>query len=119
MFRVLLILILLSASVFAQTQEKLKTYKFFEYEKISNNLLKEKLENFRLEVMKSKNSQGQIINYGKPSEVAKAEKQLKKNMFNCGYAGCYWLTFINGGVSKKGKTELWIVPEGAEPPMPN
>lgn len=116
--QILLIIIATSLFVSAQTEEKPKAYKFFEYGKISNKLLKEKLESFISEVNKI-NGRGVVINYGKSSEVFKNVKQFEKNMPRCGYDGCSRITIVRGGIRKKSKTEFWIVPEGAEEPIPS
>lgn len=69
-----LILFVMSSIAFAQTQEKKEAYRFFGFEKISDDLLKEKFEQFYSEVKKDAVSQGFIINYGSAKEIAKREK---------------------------------------------
>ncbi len=122
MFRaLLLILVLFSSLAFSQKKQDLKAYKFFEFGKISNNLLKEKLENFRVEILKSSNAQGYIINYGKAAEIANLEKQIRRSSpRNCGYDGAYCgrIVFLKSNITKKKNTQFWIVPEGAQPPTP-
>lgn len=112
-----LILCVFGISALAQTQEKPKAYKFFEYEKISDGLLTEKLEGFYKELQKD-NSQGYIISYGKEKEASKREKQIQKsNKFSRPDAPK--ITYVRGEDKSKPKTAFWIVPKGALPPTPN
>lgn len=112
-----LLLFVMNFAVLAQTQEKKEAYKFFEYEKISDVLLKEKFTEFYNELKKEDVSQGFIINYGTAKEVAKRENKIR-NLINFRDDDMPRLTFVQGGNSNKPKTIFWIVPEGAEPPKP-
>lgn len=118
MLQVLFLLLIVNSSVdFAQAQLKPNAYEFFECEKISNNLLKEKVKNFYTELKKDSDSQGYIINYGTDKEIAKREKQIKDSM-NFRDDDAPRITFVRGGNESKLKTVFWIVPAGAEPPTP-
>ena len=112
-----LILFVLSSIAFAQTQENKEAYKFFEFEKISDSLLKEKFTEFFNEVKKDDVSQGYIINYGTAKEIAKRENKIR-NLIDFRDGDPPRLTFVQGGNSNKPKTIFWIVPESAEPPKP-
>lgn len=122
--RILLIIIATSLIVAAQEQEKPKAYKFFEFGKISDKLLKDKLEEFRKEIVEviANEGIGIIINYGSSNEIEQRERKILDNSYkgNCGYDGeiCGRRTFVNGGFRKTPMTELWIVPAGAESPIP-
>lgn len=73
MWRILfLILILFSSIAFAQTQEKLQAIKFYEFGKISESKLKQKLDDFN-EKVKEQKAMGYIIIAGK----TKTRKLLK------------------------------------------
>jgi hypothetical protein len=118
----LLISVLFSLVFYVQAQEKPKAYKFFEFGKISNRLLKEKFEAFSVEVGESKSNKGKgyIIYYMKPRDAALFEARIIRLLpSNCGYDGekCARFRFVYRGNSKKGKTEFWVVPEGAEEPI--
>ena len=118
MLRVLfLILCFFSVSAFAQTKEKPQAYKFFEYEKISDTVLTQKLEDYYKQLASS-NSQGYIINYGKDKDAEKREKQIRKSNDFRG-ADPPKITYVRGDNKSKPKTILWIVPAGALPPTPN
>lgn len=110
-----LILFVMSSVVFAQAQEKKEPYKFFEFEKISDSLLKEKFEQFYDELKKETVLQEYIFNYGLEKEIAKRERKFRNLIV---FRDHTWsrLTFVQGGNSSKLKTIFWIVPEGAEPP---
>ena len=118
MFRFLFFIFVLTFSVsFAQAQEKKEPVKFFEFEKISDKLLKEKFIEYKNAL--KPNAQGFIINYGTKKEILKREKQLQKQMAEVfrGYEPSR-ITFVRNENSGKTRTVLWIVPEGAEKPKP-
>lgn len=112
-----LIVFLLSISIYAQAQQKPAAYKFFEYGKITDNELKEKLDNFYKELKKN-NSQGYIIDYGTDKDVKKRQKQMKKSSAFQG-ADAPKIEYVRGLNKNETKTILWIVPKGALPPTPN
>ena len=118
MFRTLfLMLFLFSVSVYAQAQAKPTAYKFFEYGKISDNLLKEKLADYYKE-LKQGNSQGYVIDYGSDKDVKKRQKQMKNSDAFRG-ADAPKIEYVRGLSKNEAKTILWIVPKGALPPTPN
>jgi hypothetical protein len=117
MGRFLLILVLMSFVAFAQAQEKKEAYKFFEFEKISDSLLKEKIEQYCNQLSEEGLSQGYVINYGTSKEISKRERKIR-NLIVFRNHDQSRLTFVQGGNSNKPKTIFWIVPEGAEPPKP-
>ncbi len=110
-----LILIVMSSVAFAQPQEKKEAYKFFEYEEISNELLKEKIQSFCDEVDKT-SLIGWIINYGTPKEIASREKQIQNTRICTKEFPSPRIMFLRIEEKNKSKTEFWIVPPGEEPP---
>ena len=112
-----LILLVMSSVAFAHTQEKQQAYKFFEFENVSKSLLKEKWNEFYNQLKVDKSSQGYIINYGKPKEVAKREKQIRE-LINFREYDAPRITFVRGENVNKLKSVFWIVPAGAEMPKP-
>lgn len=117
MNRVLFLILAVIISVsFVQAQEKQDAYKFFEYEKISDKLLKEKLDSFCREIDKT-GWVGWIFNYGTQDEIKKREKQILKN-YDCRQEfPDPRITFERKKVKDKSKTVFWIVPPGKEPPV--
>lgn len=89
--------------------------KLFEYAKISNNLLKEKLNSFCEKIVKTK-SEGRIINYGTTKEVAVRVRQINKNYSSLGDCHEARIIFVDGGKIRKSGTEFWIVPSNPKPP---
>lgn len=67
------ILIVFISLAIVRAQEKPKAFVFFECEKISSNLLKEKVDEFYKKLKNNKDSQGYIINYG----TAKKSQNVK------------------------------------------
>lgn len=117
MIRILILLLIVMSSVaFSQAQEK-EPVKFFEYGKISDSLLKEKLYKFKAELLSG--TQGYIINFGNDKEIAQREKQIQKVMAIV-FRGNDppRITIVRGGTCKESKTELWVVSPGAENPIP-
>lgn len=119
----LLIFAATSSFIVAQSEEKGETkeipeaYIFIELGNTSEDKFIEKFEAFRAELKKD-HSRGYIVNYGKPPEVSKREKQIIDNLnWRCDY-DCPRLTLVNGGDTGELKTVFWIVPLGAEPPKP-
>jgi len=110
-----LILLVMSAAAFAQAQEKKDAYEFFEYEKISHNLLKEKISSFCDEVDKT-SYVGWFINYGTSKEIAKREKQILDTRVCTKEFPSPRIRFLRVEENNKSKTEFWIVPPGEEPP---
>ena len=117
-FRVLfLILVVMSSAGFAQTQEKKDAHKFFEYEKISNRLLKEKIKSFCDEVDKT-GWIGWFINYGTPKEIESREKQILATRVCTQEFPSPRVTFLRIEDKNKAKTEFWLIPPGEKPPIP-
>jgi hypothetical protein len=112
-----LILIAMSSVTFAQAQQTDKPYKFFEYEKISKGLLKEKIESLCIEIDKT-SWVGWIINYGTPKQLAGREKQIKETNLCRQEFPSPRIIFVRVEDENKSKTEFWLVPPGEKPPIP-
>lgn len=125
MLRILfLILIIISSITFAQTIEKdgqnenPKAYIFAELGKAKDSEVRKKIEEFSEKLREDKTSQGYIINYGKPKEVGKREKQIKNGInWRCDY-DCPGISLANSTDKEELKSIFWIVPAGAETPTP-
>lgn len=112
-----LILILFSLTAFAQTQEKKESYKVIEYQKIRDKLLKEKIYSLCEESIRTE-SVGWIINYGTSKENVVRVKQISKT-YSCRQEFPESrIIVVDGGKNGKSRTEFWIVPPNAKPPIP-
>ena len=73
----------MSSVAFAQTfedgeqSENPKAYIFSEFSKANDSEVKKKWGEFFTQLKKEENSQGYVINYGTPKEIAKRERQLE------------------------------------------
>lgn len=118
MVRILfLILIVMSSVAFAQTAKNPKAIKFAEFERATNGFVKMKMDAFLIELSNNPNAQVYIINYGTAREIASRETQLR-NAINFYRSDSARITLVRGGFWKVVKTELWIVPSGADVPQP-
>jgi hypothetical protein len=116
MWRILfLLLILFSATVFAQTQEKLKSYKVDEFGFTNVEFFNAKLHSFLVELNKNSTASGIIINYGSDNMMARNERIIKGSFSNITLDSSK-VKLIRGGYLNESKTEFWIIPSGAEPP---
>jgi hypothetical protein len=118
MFRILFLFLAVMFSVsIAQAQDKQEAYKVFEFEKISSQLLKEKIKMLCAESDKTRWI-GWIINYGTPDEITERETQLGDSYSEVS-RDCHdsRIIFLRGGNKGKSRTEFWIVPPGKEPPI--
>jgi len=124
MFRILFLILIVTSSVaFAQTAENTepretpKAIKLDEFEKATNGYVKMIMDTFYIELNNNPAAQGYIINYGTDREIAKREKQIIASIaFR--KLDAPRITFVRGGYRKVVKTDLWLVPPGAEPPTP-
>jgi hypothetical protein len=119
MFRILfLLLVLMSSLAFAQTEETLKAVKYSEFETATNGYVKMIIDGFYVELSNNPASQGYIINYGTDREIAIREKQIRVSIQWRKFDAAR-ITFVRGGFWKNPKTELWVIPPGAETPQPS
>ena len=121
MFRILLLILLISSFVFAQTSD-LPVYhplpeatKLYEFERATDGEVNLRINAFFDELNKDQSASAYIITFGTPKDVAAREKQIRVAISYRKY-DISRITFINGGYRKVVKTELWIVPAGANLP---
>lgn len=116
MLRILLvILIVMSSFVFAQTGEKTQERKIAEIEQSVPEQIEATTDMLFQELDRIPTAQIYIINYGTKDDVERREKQIRETItfrkYNISKA-----TIINGGYRNIIKSEFWIVPANAEPP---
>lgn len=125
--RTFLILVLMSLNVFAQTKSqtseqtnKPQATKFDEYEKITQQDLKQRLKTFVRYAIDNDSASGVIIIYARNEKgFDLRENKIRKNW---GRELCHWdcirFTFVKANFVKRERTEFWVVPKGAEQPDP-
>lgn len=117
MFRILFfILVVISSIALSQTVQKTEAVKLYEFERATNGYVKMKMDNFYVELNNNPSAQGFIINYGTDREIAVREKQIRVSISWRKYDASR-ITFVRAGFRDVIKTELWIVPPGAEHPL--
>lgn len=92
---------------------------FAEFGAITNSDLAKKLDAFLKELRKDEPSQGYIINYGSPRAMRARRNQILKNWWSCRDCGEERVTFVDGPIERRIRTVIWIVPPGAEKPIPS
>jgi|SRR5215213_3772342 len=120
MFRVLfLILVLMSSTVFAQTEDKTRpeAIKLYDFGKATNGYVKMLFTDFEVKLKADPTSQGYIINYGTDREIKIRRRQILMAVSFRGIDATR-ITIASGGNIGKQKTIVWLVPAGAEPPTP-
>jgi hypothetical protein len=125
MFRILfLILVLMSSAVWAQTEDKAppnpipEAVKLYEFGKATNGYVKMLFTDFQVKLNADPTAQGYIGNYGTKREIKIRERQIRIAI-SFHKLDATRITIVNGGNAVgKQKTIVWIVPEGAEPPIP-
>lgn len=118
MIRILfLLLIVTCAQAFAQTEEQPKAVLIDEFERATNGYVKMKMDYFYTELNNNPSSQGVIISYGTDREIAIRERQIRVSIQWRKYDASR-ITMVNGGFRDEVKSEFWIVPPGAENPVP-
>lgn len=101
-------------------REKPKAREFDNFGKLPDDEVKARIQNLYVALNNDPNSQGYIINYGTPKEIAAREKQITKAI-NFLKLPADRVTIVNGGANPSGAgvlTRVWIVPPGAENPQP-
>ena len=119
-----LILVVLISVSFAQMADnppcdpKPEAVNFYELGTTTKPELKSRLEEYFKKLTAEPDSQGYIINYGSDREVARREKIIRESIIFCKHDPSR-ITLVRGGNERILKTELWIVPPGADYPISN
>lgn len=126
---VFLILVLMSLNVLAQTHQqtseqnnKPQAYKFDEYGKIMTKKLEIRLRNFFSEITKS-DATGDIVIYAPNEKKINQRVKVVNRFFRLNSVGGFMDKFDISKISfirvkeENEKTEFWIIPQGAEPPV--
>ena len=124
----LLILLFTSLNIYAQNQtqieeqsNKTQAYKFDEYKKISTKKLKIRLSNFISRMLETR-ATGNMVIYAPNKKESNLRVEAIARFLRLTFRGAFFdfdvsrLTFIDI-VSKEKKTEFWIIPKGAQPPI--
>jgi hypothetical protein len=94
------------------------TQKFDEYGEVNVINEETRLNNYGIELERSPGSSGYIIIYG-PRGVNQYLTRVRKFLVETRGLEPDRIVLINGGHNEKTKVELWVVPAGAVPPVPN
>lgn len=108
----------LPAMLFDEYGDPPSAIKFDEYSSVSRINEQAHLTNFAIEFKTHLSAVGYIILYG-PHTVAQYLSHAQEFLVGMRGIDPKRLMFINGGLRRKTKVELWIVPIGATPPKPN
>jgi len=85
---------------------------------LSNDDVKVRVQNFYTELQNNPTSQGYVITYGTPKEIAARRRQIT-NAITFLKLDPSRVTFVDGGDKGTGvETHFWLVPPGATPPTP-
>ena len=82
-----------------------------------NDEIRNSIDQFIIDLQNNPNATGYIINYGSARDVAAREKIIR-NQIDFRNFDRSRITIINGGVEPEVRTQLYRVPQGAEPPTP-
>ncbi len=108
----------LTASETAVIKDIPKAFITDNFGKLANDDVRARLDAYFVTLQNDPNATGYIVNYGPAKDVAKLEK-LMRNHVQFRNFDIRRLTFVNGGNTGEGlKTNLWIVPAGADSPTP-
>ncbi len=92
--------------------------KYDEYGDLSWISEQSHLTYFSIDLQQHHNSKGYLIIYG-PGSVNRKLARARKFLIEKGGIDSKRIVLTNGGFKRKAKVELWIVPDGADPPKPN
>lgn len=92
--------------------------KFDEYDDLSWKNEGSRLDNFAIQLQQQVGSMGHIIIYG-PQRIDQRIARVRDYLVGKRGIDPDRITLVNGGHNKKARTELWVVPTGAEPPKPD
>lgn len=88
-----------------------------EFQQLSNDDVRQRLDQFFIELQNDPTSTGYIINYGPARQVA-ARERLIRNHIQLRNFPPDRIVIVNGGVEPTIRTRLFRVPAGATPPTP-
>jgi hypothetical protein len=88
-----------------------------EFEQLANDDVRQRLDNFFLELQNNPDSTGYIINYG-PARQVTARERLIRNHIQLRRFDASRIVIVNGGEEPTIRTRLFRVPAGATPPTP-
>ncbi|MEP6787874.1 MAG: hypothetical protein ABJB40_05550 [Acidobacteriota bacterium] len=113
------LLMLFSSLISAQNKPEKKplAYKFAEFGPARAATVGEKMKAFDVAVNADQTAQGYIINYGSRKAVRTRRDFLMRGITFRKYDATR-ITFVDGPFERKIRTVLWIVPAGAENPVP-
>jgi len=86
--------------------------------KLPNDEVKARVQNFYTQLANNPTSQGYVVIYGTPAQIAATRKQIT-NAITFLKLDPSRVTFVDGGDKGTGpETHFWLVPPGATPPAP-
>jgi hypothetical protein len=89
-----------------------------EFDRLSNDEVRARLDAFFIALQNNPNDQGYIINYGPDREVTRRERLIQNHIRFRNFDASR-ITMVRGGDTGVGiRTTLWRVPPGAENPVP-
>lgn len=92
--------------------------KFDEYDFLNWKKERERLDNLAIQLQQSVGAKGYVIVYG-PQRVDQHLARVRDYLVKKRGIDSERIVLVNGGHNKKVRTELWVVPTGADPPPPN
>lgn len=100
-----------------------KPRKFDEYYDIARNDEKARLDNYAIQLQSEPGSQGYIIVYpsrrAKPNDAQARAQRISDYLINTRGLDSHRVVITMGPQREDWLFELWVVPEGAPPPVPN
>jgi hypothetical protein len=100
-----------------------KPRKFDEYYDIARNDEKARLDNYGIQLQSEPGSQGYVIVYpsrrAKPNDAQARAQRISDYLVNSRGIDSHRVVIIMGPPREDWLFELWVVPEGAPPPVPN
>jgi hypothetical protein len=109
-----------SCTTSVRTIVRQEARKFDEYGDIRFNDEKARLDNYAIQLQNEPTSQGYIIAYGTCEGQGQARADRAKNyLVNTRGIEAGRITTVDGGCRADLAVELWIVPTGANPPVPS
>ena len=97
--------------------EEIRSRQIDEFTRLSNDDVRQRIDNLFIELQNDPNATGYVINYGPPREVTRRETLIRNHIRLRRYPANR-VVFIQGGTEPEIRTTLWVVPAGATPPTP-